>query len=48
MREVSKNEKRLEKLIRITKIAAIMRFILIDKIVSLELGSEIKAVKGVS
>jgi 3-hydroxyacyl-[acyl-carrier-protein] dehydratase len=48
MREVLKNEKRLEKLLRITKIAAIMRFILIDKVVSLELGREIKAVKSVS
>jgi 3-hydroxyacyl-[acyl-carrier-protein] dehydratase len=48
MREVLKNEKRLEKLLRITKIAAIMRFILIDKVVSLEPGTEIKALKSVS
>ena len=32
----------------ITKIAAIMRFILIDKVVSLEPGKEIKTVKSVS
>ncbi len=43
-----KKEKRLEKRIEITTIAKTMRFILIDKIVSLERGKEIKAVKSVS
>ncbi len=43
-----KSEKRLEKQHNITKIAATMRFILIDKIVSLKTGKEIKAVKSVS
>ena len=43
-----KSEKKLEKLLRITTIAKIMRFILIDKIVSLQSGKEIKAIKSVS
>ena len=43
-----KTEKRLEKLLRITTIAKIMRFILIDKIVSLQSGKQIKAIKSVS
>ena len=43
-----KSEKKLEKLLRITTIAKTMRFILIDKIVSLESGKEIKAIKSVS
>jgi len=43
-----KSEKRLEKLLRITTIAKTMRFILIDKIVSLQSGKEIKAIKSVS
>ena len=43
-----KSEKKLEKLLRITTIAKTMRFILIDKIVSLQSGREIKAVKSVS
>jgi len=43
-----KTEKRLEKWSRITTMAETMRFILIDKIVSLESGKEIKAVKSVS
>jgi len=48
MREVSKKQKKLEKPVRITTIARTMRFILIDKIVSLEPGSQIKALKNVS
>jgi len=47
-RQYQKSEKRLEKLLRITTMAKTMRFILIDKIVSLEPGKEVKAVKGVS
>ena len=47
-REVSKKQKKLEKPVRITTIARTMRFILIDKIVSLEPGREIKALKSVS
>ncbi len=43
-----KSEKRLEKPLRITTMAETMRFILIDKIVSLQSGKEIKAVKSVS
>jgi len=43
-----KSEKKLEKLLRITTIAKTMRFILIDKIVSLKSGKEIKAIKSVS
>ena len=38
----------LEKLLLIIKMAAIMRFILIDKVISLQPGKEIKTVKGVS
>ncbi|HUT28763.1 MAG TPA: hypothetical protein VMX13_03140 [Sedimentisphaerales bacterium] len=38
----------LEKMLRITKIAHTMRFILIDRIVSLEPGRQIKTVKSVS
>jgi len=47
-RDVSKKQKKLEKPVRITTIARTMRFILIDKIVSLESGREIKALKCVS
>jgi 3-hydroxyacyl-[acyl-carrier-protein] dehydratase len=43
-----KKEKRLEKWSCITTMAETMRFILIDKIVSLQSGKEIKAVKSVS
>ncbi|MHC4532245.1 MAG: 3-hydroxyacyl-ACP dehydratase FabZ family protein [Planctomycetota bacterium] len=43
-----KSEKRLEKLLCVTTMTEIMRFILIDKIVSLETGKKIKAVKTVS
>jgi len=43
-----KCEKLLEKHPSITKIARIMRFILIDKIISLEKGKRIQAVKNVS
>ncbi len=44
----SKKEKKLENRINITTMARTMRFILIDKIVSLERGKEIKTVKSVS
>jgi 3-hydroxyacyl-[acyl-carrier-protein] dehydratase len=43
-----REEKRLEKWLLITTIAEIMRFILIDKIISLESGKAIKTVKSVS
>jgi 3-hydroxyacyl-[acyl-carrier-protein] dehydratase len=43
-----RKEKRLEKWLRITTMAETMRFILIDKIISLESGKLIKTVKSVS
>jgi len=43
-----KSKKKLENLLRIATIAKTMRFILIDKIVSLQSGKEIKAIKNVS
>lgn len=45
---LKKRKIRLEKLLRITTMADTMRFILIDKVVSLAPGREIKAVKSVS
>jgi len=45
---IAKKQKKLEKLFRSTKMAATMRFILIDKVISLEPGKEIKALKSVS
>jgi 3-hydroxyacyl-[acyl-carrier-protein] dehydratase len=45
---MQKSEKRLEKWLRITTMAETMRFILIDKIISLESGKLIKTVKSVS
>ena len=46
--QYQKSEKRLEKLLCVTTMAGAMRFILIDRIVSLETGKKIKAVKSVS
>ena len=45
---MSNYEKRLEKLLCNSRMTAIMRFILIDKVISLEPGKEIKAIKTVS
>jgi 3-hydroxyacyl-[acyl-carrier-protein] dehydratase len=47
-RKFQESEKRLEKQLRITTMAKTMRFILIDRIVSLESGKQIKAIKSVS
>lgn len=48
MKVIQKSQKRLEKYFLNITMAPIMRFILIDKVVSLEAGKQIKTVKSVS